>query len=180
MTRIAFVITGECASKANSRAIATLTYRTADGEIATRPRVIKSSKALAFEASALKQIPPRCRVRLIGPVRVTLHLYYASERPDLSEELLLDVLQDRWKRVAIGHSNARVLVQAGVYRNDRQVREKHVFHHIDRRNPRAEIQIEPLGPPACALLERQGESDESQATRNPRAALQSRPHARAT
>jgi Holliday junction resolvase RusA-like endonuclease len=35
-------------------------------------------------------------------------------------------------------------VQKGVYRNDRQVREKHVFHAIDRANPRAEIEVEPI------------------------------------
>jgi hypothetical protein len=28
--------------------------------------------------------------------------------------------------------------------NDRQVREKHVFHGIDRANPRIEVLIEPL------------------------------------
>ena len=38
----------------------------------------------------------------------------------------------------------RLLVQAGVYRNDRQVREKHVFHAIDPKNPRAEVVVEPL------------------------------------
>lgn len=177
---MAFVILGEPASKANSRAITTQTYRTHDGGIATRPRVIKSPKALAFAASALKQIPPHCRVRLTGPVRVTLHLYYASERPDLSEELLLDVLQDRWKIVTIGHVKARVLVQAGVYRNDRCVREKHVFHHIDRFNPRAEICIELLDDAPCALLATRNVRHEPEAQGKPHLALRPYPRPRAT
>jgi hypothetical protein len=78
-------------------------------------------------------------VQLEGPVRVTLRIFYASERPDLDESVMLDVLQDRYRQ-----GRARELVQKGVYRNDRQVREKHVFHAIDRTNPRAEIEVEPL------------------------------------
>ena len=73
-------------------------------------------------------------------MRVTLRLYYATERPDLDESLLLDVLQDRYH----GKGEARVLVQSGVYRNDRQVREKHIFHCIDRTNPRCEVEVVPL------------------------------------
>jgi hypothetical protein len=176
MTAICFTILGECTSKANSRKIVTHTIHDVAGEAHTCPRVIKSDKALAFERAALKQIPPRCRLRLAVPVRITLHLYYASERPDLSEELLLDVLQDRWKNVTIGHIKTRVLVQAGVYRNDRQIREKHVYHHIDRRNPRTEICIEPLDDAPCALLARKEGCHEPEATRDSRAAR--RPPAR--
>lgn len=127
-----FTILGEPASKANSRQIVT---------IAGRPSSIKSKKARGYEADALPQIPVSARVRLEGPVRVTLRIWYASERPDLDESVVLDVLQDRWsKRDSNGH---RMLVQAGVYRNDRQVREKHVFHAIDKRNPRVVIVVEP-------------------------------------
>jgi hypothetical protein len=176
MTTISLTILGEPASKSNSREIVTHTVRDDAGEAHTRPRVIKSDKARAFEHSALKQIPPRCRQRLAGPVRVTLHLYYASERPDLSEELLLDVLQDRWKNVTIGNVKTRVLVQAGVYRNDRCVREKHIFHHIDRRHPRAEICIEPLDDAPCALLARKEARNEPETTGTTRAAR--RPPAR--
>ena len=76
-------------------------------------------------------------------MRITLNIFYATERPDLDESLILDILQDRFD----GKREARVLVQRGVYRNDRQVREKHVFHHIDRANPRAEIEVEPIEAP---------------------------------
>lgn len=128
---ITFTILGEAASKANSRKAVT---------IAGRPSFIKGEKALAFEKNALKQIPPAARQRLAGPVSVTLRMFYATERPDLDESLVLDILQDRYAKGAMG----RTLVQHGVYQNDRQVREKHVFHGIDKRNPRVEIVVEPV------------------------------------
>ena len=146
---IRFTILGEPASKANSRQIVT---------IGGRPSVIKSKKARSYEADALRQIPPAARQRIEGPVRVTLRIFYASERPDLDEAVVLDVLQDRYQteRKPERHTvfegmhtvapaeKVRVLVQSGVYRNDRQVREKHVFHGIDKANPRTEVLIEPL------------------------------------
>lgn len=145
MIALAFTILGEPASKANSRELVTLRYRDSEtGELRRRPRLRKSDKALAFERSALKQIPPRCRVRLTGPVRVTLKIFYASERPDLDESVILDVLQDRYARVERFGETTRELVAHGVYRNDRQVREKHIYHGIDREQPRAEIVVEPL------------------------------------
>jgi Holliday junction resolvase RusA-like endonuclease len=81
-------------------------------------------------------------------VRVTLRIFYASERPDLDESVVLDVLQDRYS----GKGEERELVQKGVYKNDRQVREKHVFHGIDRGNPRAEVTIETLEPQQPELV----------------------------
>lgn len=137
-----FTILGEPASKANQRRIVNFGDRTA---------LVKSKKALDYERSALMQIPPIFRIRHEGPVSVTLRIFYASERPDLDESIVLDVLQDRWRRPPRGVNaeptqkpEARIFVQAGVYRNDRQVREKHVFHGIDKRNPRAEIRVEAL------------------------------------
>jgi Holliday junction resolvase RusA-like endonuclease len=142
MRPIEFIIFGEAASKANSRDIVT---------IAGRPSSIKSEKARDFEADALKQIPPVFRVQLTGPIRATLHMFYASERPDLDESIVLDVLQNRYAKEKLskrqkdaGVKPKRYLVQKGVYVNDRQVREKHIYHGIDRVNPRIEILIEPL------------------------------------
>lgn len=132
---IAFTILGEPASKANSRKLVT---------IGGRPSTIKSEKARNYEADAVKQIPPRFRLQIAGPVRVTLRIFYASQRPDLDESVVLDVLQDRYKTVGKGEQKRRELVQKGVYVNDRQVREKHVFHGIDRANPRTEVLVEPL------------------------------------
>lgn len=130
---ITFTIHGEPASKANSRQIVKFGERTA---------MVKGTKALSYERDALRQIPPACRLQIDGPVRVTMRIFYATERPDLDESLILDILQDRYK----GKGEDRVLVQRGVYRNDRQVREKHVFHAIDRKNPRAEITVESISP----------------------------------
>ncbi|CAG9255921.1 RusA family crossover junction endodeoxyribonuclease [Paraburkholderia caribensis] len=144
MTRVAFTILGEPASKANSREIVPRKKRMPDGSTKTVPVSIKSEKAIEYERDAVRQIPPRCRVQLQGPVCVTLRIFYASERPDLDESVVLDVLQDRYRTVKRGDGNVRELVQRGVYINDRQVREKHVFHGIDKRNPRAEIVVEAL------------------------------------
>lgn len=150
MERIVFTIHGEPASKANSREIVTRKKREADGSLSVRAASIKSDKALAYEAAALRQIPPKARLRLEGPVRVTLRIFYASERPDLDESVVLDVLQDRWvseKKDSKGNViRPRTLVQNGVYRNDRQVREKHVYHAIDRLQPRTAVMVEPLQP----------------------------------
>jgi hypothetical protein len=35
-------------------------------------------------------------------------------------------------------------LQGRVYRNDRAVREMHLYHHLDRDNPRAEILLEEM------------------------------------
>jgi Holliday junction resolvase RusA-like endonuclease len=110
------VIEGEPASKANARQIVMF---------GTRPAVIKSRKAREYARTAALQVPVREQL-LHGPLRATIRIWYASERPDLDESIVLDVLQGR------------------VYRNDRQVRERHVYHGIDRARPRAEVTIEPL------------------------------------
>lgn len=145
MTPIAFTILGEPASKANSRELATIGPKDK-----RRTIVRKSDKALDYEHTALRQIPPKARVRLEGPVRVTLRIFYASERPDLDESVVLDVMQDRWKRDKA--TGQRVLLQSGVYRNDRQVRSKVVDWALDRKNPRAEIVVEPMEMQQGALL----------------------------
>lgn len=131
ISAIGFTLLGQAQSKANSRRLVHFGERIAS---------VKSKAALTFERDALRQIPSFARQRLAGPVCVTLRLFYASERPDLDESLVLDVLQDRYH----GTGDARTLVQAGVYRNDRQVREKHVFHAIDRVNPRCEVEVVPM------------------------------------
>lgn len=132
---VRLTILGEPASKGNSRELVTF----GRGE-AARPALIKSKKARAYERDALRQIPPIARMRIEGPVRVTARIFYASERPDLDASVLLDCLQDRYS----GKGGGRELVQRGVYRNDRQVRELHLYHAIDRTSPRAEIEVEAL------------------------------------
>jgi len=140
MTPIRFTILGEPASKANQRKLATV--GPADNR---RLLFIKSKKARSYVDDAVRQIPGEARQRLEGPVRVAMRIYYASERPDLDESLILDVLQDQWAKKPDPRGN-RVLLQGGVYRNDRQVRTRYVEHAIDRTNPRTEILVLPIAP----------------------------------
>lgn len=113
---LAFKILGEPASKANSRKMVT---------IGGSPRLIKSAKALSY-ASAFK-LQAKAGRMIEGDVAVHITIWYASRRPDLDESLILDLLQD----VA--------------YKNDRQVKEKHIYWALDPQNPRCEIRVEPLG-----------------------------------
>ncbi|MFP3549727.1 hypothetical protein SB861_03295 [Paraburkholderia sp. SIMBA_049] len=143
--RIEFTIIGQPASKANSREIVARKIRSkTTGDRQTRPMSIKSEAAREYEKAVLKQVPPKARQRLEGPVRVAIRIWYASERPDLDESVILDCLQDRYEWVKHGTGEKKVLVHRGVYRNDRQVRQKVILHGIDRGNPRAHIIVEPL------------------------------------
>lgn len=128
-----FVLFGEPASKANSRRAVM---------IAGKSRLIKSKKALDYVKCVTPQIPPRAKVMFDVPVRATMTIYYCSERPDLDESLILDILQAKYAKHP--KTGEKVLVEKGVYTNDRLVREKHVYHAIDKSNPRTEIIIEPL------------------------------------
>jgi Holliday junction resolvase RusA-like endonuclease len=109
-------IYGEPASKANSRKLVTF---------GGRPRFIKSQKARDYVAEFEKQCPT-LDVLLEGDVRVTMTIYYKTRRPDLDESVILDCLE--------GHA----------YTNDRQVKEKHIFHGLDKENPRSEILVEQI------------------------------------
>lgn len=141
-----FTIYGQPYSKANRRKLVSMPKAGGGTRIAS----VKSDEALAYVADALRQIPASVRKRLTGPVRFTAHIFYAAEQADLDESVLLDVLQDQYTRVPdpkdrTGKKKVRVLIQHGVYCNDRQVKEKHVFHGgIDKRNPRAEIEIQEI------------------------------------
>jgi hypothetical protein len=112
---LSLIIFGEPASKANSRRVV---------RIGNTSRLIKSQKALTYAELFRQQAgEDRC---MDGDVRVTLHIWYASRRPDLDESLILDLLQ-------------------GVaYRNDRQVKEKHIYWHLDPSNPRTNIVVEQM------------------------------------
>lgn len=111
---IGLVILGEPASKANSRKLVT---------IGGKSLFIKSDKARDYVVAARRQAQSAMRGMrpMVGRIRATIDIFYANQRPDLDESLILDVLQ-------------------GIcYVNDRQVRERHVTHWIDRKNPRAHI-----------------------------------------
>ena len=117
-------ILGEPASKANSRRLIL---------VGKHPRSIKSEKALNYEKYALAQIRPPaepfdCEVCMVA------HIHYCTQRPDLDESLIMDILE-----------------KGGVVKNDRRIREKHIFHYIDKENPRARITITPRGQNTCAV-----------------------------
>ena len=125
---------------------------------------IKSKEAQQYEKDFLMQLPASVKQRLEGPVRVTMTLYYPTNLPDLDEALLLDLMADRYgkrpgkiRKVAPGEyveeKAERVLISNGVYRNDRQVREKHIFHGIDASRPRAEIEVVPLEGQQMSLVD---------------------------
>ena len=109
-------IFGEPASKANSRKIV---------RFGGMSRIIKSAKALNYVDLFKAQARPMLRP-LVSDVVVTMHIYYSSRRPDLDESLILDLLQ------------------GVMYLNDRQVKEKHIYWHLDKENPHAEILIEKM------------------------------------
>ena len=153
---VTLIILGQPASKSNTSQIVHLGERTSIG---------KSKAAKAYERGALPQIPSTARLRLEGPVCVTMRLWYVSELSDLDESLILDVLQDRWqtqrKDKAGNVVRERVLLQAGVYRNDRQVREKHIlWGGVDKANPRAMIRVEPMHAQQAGLLLASRETNE--------------------
>ncbi len=108
------IIFGEPASKSNSRRMVRL------GGVS---RLIKSEKALNYSDMFKQQCRPLACL-MTGDLRVTLHIYYASRRPDLDETLILD------------------LMQGLIYENDRQVKERHAYWGLDPENPRAEILVE--------------------------------------
>jgi Holliday junction resolvase RusA-like endonuclease len=110
------IIFGEPASKANSRRVV---------HYGGMSRLIKSKKALSYSDVFKQQCKPLPTL-MTGDLRVTLHIFYASRRPDLDESLILD------------------LMQGLIYENDRQVKERHCYWGLDPENPRAEIIIEKI------------------------------------
>ena len=110
------IIFGEPASKANSRRVV---------RYGGMSRLIKSAKALSYSDAFKQQCKPLATL-MTGDLRVTLHIFYASRRPDLDESLILD------------------LMQGLIYANDRQVKERHCYWGLDPENPRAEIIIEKI------------------------------------
>lgn len=110
---VSFIVLGEPASKANSRQLVHLNGK---------PAFIKSAKARAYLKDFQWQCP-KLNPLITGDVAVHLRIFYASRRPDLDESVILDAMQDL------------------IYENDRQVKEKHVYHGLDKDNPRAEIVI---------------------------------------
>ena len=108
-----WIVAGELASKANSRRY-------------IRPGlIIKSPKALAYCDIFAFQVRPKPEDCILeGEVILTASIFYSSQRPDLDESLLMDCIQ-----------------KSGLLKNDRQIREKHIYHGIDRERPRVEFEL---------------------------------------
>lgn len=87
--------------------------------------MIKSQKALNY-ADMFKQQAKPIEPLMTSDISIEIHIWYASRRPDLDESLILDLLQ------------------GVVYTNDRQVKEKHIYWHLDKDNPRCEITCQPI------------------------------------
>ena len=87
--------------------------------------LIKSKKALSY-SKMFKQQCPVLDPLMDGDIRVTMRIWYASRRPDLDASLIFDLMQDC------------------IYKNDRAVKEQHLFWGLDKDNPRAEITVEKI------------------------------------
>ena len=111
------IIFGEPASKSNSRRLVS---------IKGKPRVIKSKKALEYSKNFENQAKPP-DVPVEGDVRLEVTIWYRTRRPDLDPSLIMDLLQ-----------------KVQVIENDRQIKEIHAVHRLDKENPRADITIAKL------------------------------------
>jgi hypothetical protein len=133
--KLHFTLLGQPFSKANRR-------RNITDPKTGKSRSIKSPEALAFERSALLQVPSYARLMIDSPCGIRLRIFYTSERPDLDESVVLDCLQARYQTVSRGDGpKERVLLQRGVVTNDRLFRQRHCYHGIDKKNPRVEITV---------------------------------------
>ena len=108
---ITLMITGEPASKANSRRLVTINNRAA---------FIKSKKAILYSKDFEKQCPVLDDL-YEEDLAVAMKIYYQSRRPDLDESLILDLLQGK------------------VYKNDRSVKLRYTEWGLDREYPRTYI-----------------------------------------
>ena len=110
-----FIISGEPCSKANSRIMIV-----AKG----KRRCIKSTQAQKYVDSFLRQAKAMHFYPIVDDAKLICNIYYSSYRKDLDESLIMDCLQ-----------------KAGMLKNDRQIKEKHIYHHIDKKYPRAQIEL---------------------------------------
>lgn len=121
-------ITGACQSKANSRRLV-LNKKT------KRPMFIKSKPAEQFRESMLwqlKQIRKKMGTQISTSwydlfdcdLSIICRVYYPSERNDLDCSLVFDCLQE-----------------GGIIKNDRQLKEQHLFRFTDKQNPRVEVEL---------------------------------------
>ena len=108
-------IDGEPTNKSNSRRIVML-----------KGKKPMSVKAMAYVDNFMSQVkPPDAAIE--GDVRLRVKIWYGSRRQDLDVSLIMDLLE-----------------KSAVILNDRQVKEIHAYHALDKENPRSTIRIESL------------------------------------
>jgi hypothetical protein len=113
---VSFEILGQPYSKSNSRKLVT---------IGGKPRFIKSAPARRYVTDFQAQCP-RLDPFLEGDLAIWITVFYGSRRPDLDCSLLFDA------------------AQGYLYKNDRQIKEQHLYWRLDRENPRSEIVIKEI------------------------------------
>lgn len=111
-----FKIQGQPYSKANSRKLVIIGGKT---------RFIKSAPARRYVTDFQAQCPKLDEL-LEGDLAVWITVFYQSRRPDLDCSLILDAAQGL------------------LFKNDRQVKEQHLYWRLDRENPRSEIVIKEI------------------------------------
>lgn len=115
-----FTIFGQPPRKSNRRRLVT---RGRGG----KPMFIKSKEALEYEKDFIKQTIGAYKQEwgsLKENLRLDVNVFYTSRRPDLSVELIMDCLS-----------------KAGVIKNDRYIREEHIFGYVDKYIPRISIRL---------------------------------------
>lgn len=123
---LCFWLPGQPPRKSNSRKIVT-NPRTGS------PMVIKSLQARRWAQAAIADIGPELRHLKLGsaerPLRILFECFYETRRPDLSVELVLDVLE-----------------RAGVISNDRHIYEYTARKFFSRERPGVLVHIGYLQP----------------------------------
>ena len=117
---LSMTILGEPGRKSNQR-------RIVRNNKTGKAMLIKSQKALDYSASFLAQVPEETKRGIGGPkepLALWAVIHYASNRPDVSTELIQDLLE-----------------KAGVISNDRHLKQLIIFGSIDRENPRVELRL---------------------------------------
>jgi len=116
---IKFVVFGNLPRKSNSR-------RIFKNRRTGCPIIVKSQEALNYERSFASQVAgvPRGTFGEKDGLSLTAHIFYSSRRPDLSDELICDLLE-----------------KTGIIHNDRQIVHKTLIKGLDRDNPRVEVEV---------------------------------------
>ncbi len=90
--------------------------------------VIKSKKAREYVTHFIASVPEAYRDLNLGTLKDDLRLdiivWYPNRRSDLSVELIKDCIE-----------------AAGVIKNDRYIREEHLYGFVDKQDPRTSIRL---------------------------------------